>query len=259
MGEQPEAHRYIYCVVDMRENDLFSPFVAPGDGRGQVEALRCADIAAVVSPCAPDEDAHQITRGSALGHIQVIERVMQEHTALPVRFGTVAACADLIRERVLVRRYAELRELMERMAGKHEMGVKVFWRDLDAVLREVVAESPDIRRLRDSLAQGSPEGTYYQRIDLGKLVERALALKRDREGEAITRALAALPEDFRVNPARSDRMVLDSSYLVARRLMDEFDDAVSELADRHQERLKVRYVGPVAPFNFVNLVITWDE
>lgn len=259
MPERAEQHKYIYCVIDMKENESFAPFALPGDGETQVQAIRHADVAAVVSACAYDGESYEITRENTVGHAKVIERVAKEHTALPVRFGTVAKSADAIREQVLSRRYGELRELMEQMVDKDEMGVKVFWRDLEAILQEVVAESAPIRRGRDALAPKSAEATYYDRIELGKLVEAALHAKRDREGESIARDLARAAEDFRVNPVRSERMVLNSSYLVHRGRMKEFDEMVSDLASRHQQRLKVKYVGPVAPFNFVTLVIAWDD
>jgi len=257
--EQSEEHKYIYCVMDMRENESFAPFAAPGGGEAQVQIVRDADMAAVVAPSACDEDPHQITRESTVGHAKVIEQVMKEHTALPVRFGTIAKSNEAIREQVLSRRYGELRDLMEQMANRDEMGVKVFWRDMDAVLQEVVAESAEIRRGRDALALKSPQATYYDRIELGKRVEAALDAKRDQAGEAIARDLAEASEDFRVNPVRSERMVLNSSYLVHRDRMKEFDERVSDLAARHEQRLKVKYVGPVAAFNFVTLVITWDQ
>ena len=259
MPEQAEQHKYIYCVIDMRDNESFTPFAAPGDGKAQVQAIRHGDMAAVVAPSSCGEDSYQITRETTVGHAKVIEQVMKEHTALPVRFGTVAKSDDALREQVLSRRYGELRELMGQMANKDEMGVKVFWRDMDAVFQEVVAESAQIRRGRDALAPKIPEATYYDRIELGKLVEAALDAKRDQQGEAIARDLAQAAEDFRVNPVRTDRMVLNSSYLVHRERMKEFDEMVSDLAARHEQALKVKYVGPVAPFNFVTLVITWDE
>jgi len=257
--EQCEARQYIYCVIDMRENSLLTPFAVAGDGGAEAALVRHADIAAVVARRVGEEDACEITRDNVVGHVRVIEQVMREHTALPVRFGTVAQSADAIREQVLARRYEELRELMERMADKDEMGVKVFWRDHDAILQEVAEASPQIRHMRSSLAARTAQATYYQKIELGRLVQSALDARRDREGEEIARRLAQAAEDFRLQPARGERIVLDSAYLVDRRRMQEFDQAVSDLAQRNEQRLKVKYVGPVAPFNFVNLSIQWDE
>lgn len=259
MPEQCEARQYIYCVIDMRENASFSPFAVAGDGGSEVTLVPYADIAAVVARRVGEEDACEITRENVVGHVRAIEQVMQEHTALPVRFGTIAQSADAIREQVLARRYQELRELMERVANKDEMGVKVFWRGLDAILREVAEASPQIRHMRSALAAGTARAGYYGKIELGRLVRSALDARRDREGEAIARQLAQAAEDFRIQPARSERVVLDGAYLVDRRRMQEFDQTVADLAQRNEQRLQVKYVGPVAPFNFVSLSIQWDE
>jgi hypothetical protein len=49
-------------------------------------------------------------------------------------------------------------------------------------------------------------------------------------------------------------MVLNAAFLVDRRVAGEFDSRVKELASSN-DAMKFKYVGPVPPFNFVNIVI----
>jgi hypothetical protein len=41
--------------------------------------------------------------------------------------------------------------------------------------------------------------------------------------------------------------------------MKEFDNAVEEVGEEFKERIQIHYVGPLAPFSFVNLQLHWDE
>lgn len=52
----------------------------------------------------------------------------------------------------------------------------------------------------------------------------------------------------------SDRLVVNRSYLVDREDREEFDRAVGEFEDEHDDLL-VQYTGPWAPYNFVDIEI----
>jgi hypothetical protein len=53
----------------------------------------------------------------------------------------------------------------------------------------------------------------------------------------------------------SDRLVLNRAYLVAREDRAAFDDAVDEIEAAYDGDLLVRYTGPWAPYNFVDIKI----
>jgi hypothetical protein len=48
-------------------------------------------------------------------------------------------------------------------------------------------------------------------------------------------------------------MVLNAAFLVEREREGVFDAAVSAIAERNAARLMLKYVGPLPPFNFVDL------
>jgi len=54
-------------------------------------------------------------------------------------------------------------------------------------------------------------------------------------------------------------MVLNCAFLVDRAHEREFDDLTEDLGQKYTDRLKFKYVGPVAPFNFAELVIRWGQ
>ncbi|MBI4339409.1 MAG: GvpL/GvpF family gas vesicle protein, partial [Chloroflexi bacterium] len=85
------AGRYLYCIIRCGEERSF-PNVAPlGGGQGPVYTLAQQGLAVAVSDAR--EESYEGTRANMLAHQRVQERVMQEFTLLPVRFGTVSGGA----------------------------------------------------------------------------------------------------------------------------------------------------------------------
>jgi len=54
-------------------------------------------------------------------------------------------------------------------------------------------------------------------------------------------------------------MVLNAAFLVDEARQVEFDAAVERLDQEMGKRLIFKYVGPVPPYNFVNIVVTWED
>ena len=48
-------------------------------------------------------------------------------------------------------------------------------------------------------------------------------------------------------------MVLSSAFLVEKEKQKEFDDRIEELIKEYENRIKFIYIGPIPPFNFVEL------
>jgi hypothetical protein len=254
---EPEAPlgKYLYCVIACSQQ---REFTTRGIGeRGDiVRTMPFMDLAAVGSD-SPLVD-YDNSRRNMMAHTLVLEEVMREFTTLPVRFGTVASTADAVREQLLKRRYGELHGLLNEMEGRVELGLKAFWYE-GVIFREIVEESPDIRRLRDGLMGRSAEETYYERIRLGEMIESAMWKKRDEDAERILVRLRPLVYETRVNKVVTDRMVLNAAFLVDRGQETSFDQAVQQLDTEMDSRLVFKYVGPVPPYNFVNIVIHWDD
>jgi hypothetical protein len=213
-------------------------------------------LAAVVSDSPVVE--YESSRRNMMAHTLVLEEVMREYTMLPVRFGTVATSVDAILDRVLNRRYGEFVGLLDEMEGRVELGLKAFWYE-EIIFKEVVEGNPSIQKLRDSLARRPAEETYYDRIRLGEMIENAMWKKRDEDAENILSRLRPLVVKTRANKVATDRMVLNAAFLVEARRQSELDAAVKQLDAEMGKRLIFKYVGPVPPYNFVSIVIHWDE
>ncbi|MBV9234390.1 MAG: GvpL/GvpF family gas vesicle protein [Xanthobacteraceae bacterium] len=249
----PAEAQYLYAIVACEEPHEFKTR-GIGERGDLVRTINYRRIAAVVSDSAVVE--YDNSRRNMMAHMLVLEEAMEHFTLLPVRFGTVAANAEELEQRLLMPRYDELTMLLEQMRDRVELGLKAFWHEGTA-LEEVVRDSEPIRRLRDSLNGRSPAESYYDRIRLGEAVEKALAQKRARDEETILSRIRPFVHKTRANKIVSDRMVLNAAFLVDREHGPEVDEAVRKLDEELNDRLIFKYVGPVPPYNFVNIVVNW--
>lgn len=251
---QPAEGKYLYGIIC---GDAPAAFSSRGIGeRGDlVYTIAVNGLAAVVSDSPIVE--YESSRRHMMAHTRVLEEVMQSHTVLPVRFGIIAPDAAAIERQLAGARGAELTAILHRLEGKIEMGLKAFWFE-EVIFNEIVAESPPIRQLRDSLAGRSAEETYYERIRLGELIEAEMARRREADAAAIIERLRPEVEDLRLNAVITDRMVLNAAFLLPRAAEPALEAAINELDATMGKRIMFKYVGPVPPYNFVNVTIGWS-
>jgi hypothetical protein len=258
--------QYLYCVIKCGRERDFNGVQAVGGRGDQVHTVVFADLAAVVSD-SPDTK-YDVSRANMMAHQKVIERVMDEGlTVLPVRFGTVtkkgaATPVQDVQHKLLEGRRDELENLHHQLQDKVELGLKALWRDERAIFEEIVAENPSIRRLRDSLMPRMvrpPEATHFDRLRVGELVRAALDRKRQADAKRILSRIRPIAERIRDNKVIMDRRVLNTALLVDKAREGDCDEAVRKLGEELGERMVLKYTGPTPPFNFCEIVVTWDE
>lgn len=251
--QQPEP-QYLYCFFRGSEPEIFTS-KGMGDRGDRVSSIHYRDLGLVMS--ASPESEYYNTRRNMMTHTKVLEEVMANRTILPIRFNTIAPEKKDV-YKLLKRRYDELQGRLSEMDGKIEMGLKALWYE-GIVFEEILATHSEIRKLRDSLQGKSPNATYYQRIRLGEMVEVALKQKLQNEEEEILSHLRPIVVKVRTNQLITDRMIVNAAFLVDREKEAELDAAIQELDAKMGQRILFRYVGPVPPYNFVNVMISWNN
>jgi len=259
---------YLYCLIRSEEEQPFSvkPLKTRGIGENgnAVHTVRFQDLAFVVSDC--DHIRYDATRENTVCHQKVIEEAMDRgFNPLPVRFGTIAMASQVspsderIRK-VLKRRFGEFQGLLRDMEDKVEVGLKVFWKKA-RLFEDVVSEYRQVRMLRDRIASRPSSGLAWrdERIQLGTMVDNAIEDKRNREAPFLIRPLHPIAYDYKTNKIMTDTMVLNGAFLIYKERLGQFDAAVNELDERYGDRMKFNYVGCLPPFNFIEIVIRWDE
>jgi len=257
---------YLYCVIKEKNQKKFN--VLGQEGK-EVYTINEGGLAICVSDTSKED--YGFIRENLICHQRAIEGVMnpvrnqrssngvkEEYDVLPVRFGTVAKSEEDVREKVLKAKRKEILETFPIVEGRVELGLRALWKDMPAIFQEIVKENPEIQRAKEE-ARKNP---FQMKVaGVGELIQKALDAKREKEAQKILSPLKKLAVDFkerellRSREPTKDSMILSSAFLVKKEKVEEFDQKVEELMKEYENRIKLIYVGPIPPFNFVSLVL----
>lgn len=244
--------KYIYCIIQTNEERNFGP-MGIGDRRDEVCSICYRDLSVVISSSPMTK--YVISRENLISHEKVIETVMKDYTVLPVRFCTIAASAQEIRE-LLRKRYVEFINLLRDMDNKVELGVKALWKNIDQIFQEIKKENKDIITIKKKALKSSSV-SHNNAINIGKIVQSALKKKKEKEGRELLQVLQKNCYDLKKNKIYGDKMILNAAFLVDRARAKEFDHRIDDLSEKYAQRIDFKYVGPAPPYNFVNIVVKW--
>jgi hypothetical protein len=247
---------YIYAIIRSAQDRSFGP-IGIGAGGDDVLTIGAGELSMVVSRHGLAKFA--VSRENLIAHERVIEAIMKEYdSVLPVRFGTIAASADEVRN-LLERRSGEFKNLLDAMDHKIELGVKAMWKDLKTIYKELAVEDKDIKRAQGEIRNAKGKRNLGADIELGRLVEGALAKKKEKEREGVAQTLRRIASDCKLTKTSGEAMFMNASFLVQKGREKEFDNIMEDLTDRHRSRIQFLYAGPLPVFNFVNVAIHPEE
>jgi len=261
MGMMKEG-KYIYCIIETKIDRNFGPIGIGGRG-DEVSTLSYRDLGMVISNSSMTQ--YVISRENLLAHERVVEEVMKEFTVLPVRFCTIASSADEIRD-LLDRRQREFKNLLRDMDHKIELGIKGLWKNMEIIFKEITEENKEIKRLKEKMQDGKakknipPTRAFLEgQMEVGKLVEKAIIKKKEKEAEIFVGGLRRTAFDHKLSNTISDEMFINAAFLVDKGREKEFDNIMDDFSEKHKDRIKFIYVGPLPPYNFVNITIYPEE
>jgi hypothetical protein len=245
---EPETGIYVYSIIECTEPRSFGAIGIGGRG-DDVYTVHYKDLAAVVS--STPLVVYDPTRENVLAHEHVNEAIIEEgFTPVPMSFGTLFKTEKDIVE-FLEDTYDALRDVLLKMKDKLEFGLRVNWAR-EEVLAEIERDDEGIRRLKEEIAK-SQQSTYFARMQLGRMVEQALAEKSDAYVRDIYEYLREGAIASRSNKPIGDKMIMNAAFLVQRNRAKLFDEKVQEIAQRYEGKLSFRYTGPWPPYNFVTI------
>ena len=245
--------KYIYCIIESNKYQAFGP-LGIGERDDEVYTICFNGIAAVVSNSPIKK--YSVARENLIPHELAIEEVMKTYTVLPVRFCTITEDEEKIKK-ILEREYDKCKELLMKMEGKKELGFKAIFKE--DIYNYILEEYEDIKTLKEKLKGRPSDKTYYERMEIGKMVEAALEREKEICKKDISNNLAPLAIETKINNNYGERMIINAAFLVEKDKESEFDQKVQELDAKYGDKVKFKYVGTLPPFNFVNLVIETGE
>jgi hypothetical protein len=197
------------------------------------------------------------TRENALAHEHVIETVMKNRTIIPMSFGTVFRTDEDVRQ-VLRSIYTSLQDVLRQMAGKLEFGLKATW-DRDRIIEELKSDHAEIRRFHQELTRQKLQSTYFARVQLGRMIDKALADVASDYIRTVYEGLRGVCVASRDGRPIGDKMILNAAFLIEKEREAEFEAAVHRVAHALGDRLNFKYTGPWPPYNFVSIHLKLEK
>ena len=120
-----------------------------------------------------------------------------------------------------------------------------------SIVREIVDESPEASSLLETIRDQPEELTRDARIALGEIIGHALEAKRDADTRTTLGALSPLTDTVTVREPTHDEDAVQLAVLFEVDRQDELERTVGDLAERWEDRVTMRILGPMAPYDFV--------
>lgn len=237
---------YVYGIV--RAGAPVSAALPTVGGSGALLQVTCGSLAALVSEVELDRPLG--TREDLLAHEEVLDTVAAESTVLPLRFGGVVTDVDAVHDELLTEHHDHFAAVLHELDGLVQFSLRGRYAD-QVHLREIVAEVPEIGRLRDSLREAAEDEGYAERVRLGELVSEAVERTRARDVEVALAALDPLCAATAVRKVSGQDDALSVALLVDRDRIAAFEDGVDDLGQRWADRVRLRLLGPMAPYDFL--------
>jgi len=250
--------KYLYCIAEAGERVSLGRVGIDGS---EVYTIPNRDICAVVHDCQTQpyqSDDQQVVKTWVVTHQKVVEAAWERWgTVLPLSFDTIirGEAGDSAEWNVrdwLEQEYEELRSKMERVRGKAEYGVQVFWNP-KLVAQNLTETSPEIRELEEEI-RAKPRGlAYMYRQRLENLIKREMETKADECFKDFFSRIRKHADDIRVEKTKKAedelQMIMNLSCLVYKDRYIELGEELDKI-DR-MEGVSVRFTGPWPPYSFV--------
>lgn len=241
--------KYIHGIIEASEEKLFNSCGI--SAHEEVYSIPYQDISAVVSDSQFINyitlPKNQVAR-YLLVHQQVIEKIMDSYTIIPMKLGTYAFNVREIEE-ILSKGYAMFKDIFRKINNKIEIDVVATWNDLNSIIKEI-GEGEEIKELKEKLLS-RPEGISAEdQIKMGSLIKNILDKEREKLASEIKDVLGKVSIDSREHGLMDDRMILNIAFLIEKDKKAEFERRLNKLNTLYNEKIDFRCVGPLPSYSF---------
>lgn len=251
--------RYLYCIAEGSEKVNFGKI---GIDSNEVYTIPYKDLSAVVHNCPAEpyrSDIKVIVNRWVVTHQKVVDTAWERYgVVIPIGFDTIIRGNDVSGPEVTMRDwlkedYKNLKAKMEKIRGRAEYGVQVFW-DSNVMAQKITEESVEIKNLNKEI-KSKPRGlAYMYRQKLKDLLKKEMESQADRYFKAFYERIKPCVEDLRVEKTRktedeNKQMLMNLSCLLPKNGSKKVGDELEEIVSL--EGFSVRYTGPWPPYSFV--------
>jgi hypothetical protein len=250
MNEPAGRASYAYAVA--RSFDPAQLAGVRGVDGAEVRLVSYRDLVAVVSPVPLTEFDEAALRtklewppwleATARAHHAVVDAVASSSVTLPLRLATVYRGDERVAE-VLRQGYRRFRAALDRLAGRVELGVKVY-------------TDPQASAPAAAPSASSSGGDYLRRRQAQHRARDDAWQRATATAERVAATLAGLAVDSRQRPPQRPQLsgapgenVLNAAYLVDAARTEEFA-AMAMLLGAEAPGTPIELTGPWAPYSF---------
>jgi len=224
---------YAYCLLRLKTDEPWP--VLEGIDQHPVFPLRCGKYTMLLSRL---DRNFPFTMRSIVEHGQVISRVFETHTVLPMRFSTFFRSEKQIANLILENQ-KELLEAFCRLRGKAEMRLKLLCPS--GALKPGTEQTP-------SLA-ASAAGNNYSNGTNGTLDPRSQSTA-NRLAEQVSEMFRPLEQQMSCRLNRSRELLVDCAHLIESEKVEKYQKVYST-ASGHLKEWDLRLSGPWPPYHFL--------
>src|SRR5207244_13616119 len=125
--------------------------------------------------------------------------------------------------------------------------------DRDKIIDELKRDDEEVHRFHQEITRKHLQSTYFARMQLGRMIDKALVGRSAEYVREIYDALRSICVASRDNKPIGDKMIMNAAFLIQKDREAEFDAAVNRIAKKFGDRLNFKYTEPWPPYNFVNI------
>lgn len=257
-AEGKDQGRYLYCVAQSSVRARFGKIGLDGE---EVYTIPFVDLCAVVHNCPPEpykSKDREVVRRWVVAHEKVVEAAWERFgTVLPAGFDTIIKGEEDISpeeniENWLGKDYERLKERMDKIRGKAEYGVQVFW-DPKTIGDEIAKTNEEIKDLNQEIKSKSKGMAYMLKQKLENLLKKEMEKRADLCFKDFYVRIKQCVDEIRVEKTKKTdekrQMLMNLSCLVDKQRSKELGEELEQI--NKQEGLAVRFTGPWPPYSFV--------
>ncbi len=178
-----------------------------------------------------------------IGHVIASQPQRRQEARAARPEGPLIVAADL------AARHDEFTAALDQLEGRTEFQVRGCYVE-DAVLGEVLSQNKQAAGLREAIQGKDPDAARNARIELGRLLNRAVKARRDEDARALMQAMERLCVASVAREPAGELDAVHVAFLVAADQEPEVERVIEDLAHEWEGRIDVQLLGPMAAYDF---------
>ncbi|MDP2953654.1 MAG: GvpL/GvpF family gas vesicle protein [Chloroflexota bacterium] len=256
-GKPRGEGRYIYCVVEGEHQDSLGKV---GIEENEVFTIAGGGFSALAHVCPGlpyDSEDQETVKKWVVTHDEVVQMASKKYgVVIPMGFDTIVKGEDGEDAAKNVRDWLDeeneaLKSKLERVEGKAEYGVQLFWSP-EYEGKQIILESEELMDLSRKIESGPKGSAYMYRQRLERELKKKLEEKATEYFNKFYDSIRGCVDDIRVERTKKSeelQMLANFSCLATPGQSERLGEELEKIESA--EGFSARFTGPWPPYSFV--------